>query len=184
MNEVGSSGATSGTDAWLRELRSQLLAVARRRVASDAAEDVVQETLRILLEKGVLAPGAVSPEGAPALAVALRTLRNVIGNHYQRERRRRTESDLEDAARRTPDPAPTPLEALAAGDRVRIVRESLEAMARTDRDCARYLARLLDGLMPRDLAGEEGLEEAVLYRRVYRCRLKLRALLETRGVTA
>jgi len=183
MNLFEPSGTTT-TDAWLRELRSNLLAVARRRVLADAAEDVVQETMRILLEKGGLAPGWTSPEGAPALAVALRILRNVIGNHYQRDRMRRPGGDLEDVARTTADPAPTPLEALATEERVRIVRESLAAMATRDRDCARYLQRLLDGVAPGALARQEGLEEAVLYRRVYRCRLKLRTLLERRGIAA
>jgi RNA polymerase sigma factor (sigma-70 family) len=174
---------TTTTDAWLSEVRVRFLAVARRRVPADAAEDVVQDAMRILVEKGALVPGAESPGGAPALAFAFAVLRNVIGNYYQRERTRRTVPDAEEAARQAPDPAPTPLEALAREERVRIVRESLEAMGRSDEACARYLQRLLDGASPRELASQEGLEEAVLYRRVYRCRVKLRGLLEERGVS-
>ena len=57
-------------------------------------------------------------------------------------------------------------------------------MATRDRDCARYLQRLFDGVAPGELARQEGLEEAALYRRVYRCRIKLRTLLARRGVEA
>jgi RNA polymerase sigma factor (sigma-70 family) len=184
MSPVGPSRTTGATDAWLSELRSRFLAVARRRVPGDAAEDVAQEALRILVEKGVLEPGAEIPGGAPALAFAFAVLRNVIGNYYQRERVRRTTHESEGAAQQASDPAPTPLEALASAERVRIVRESLETMATTDRVCARYLLRLLDGVAPGELASQEGLEEAVLYRRVYRCRVKLRGLLEQRGIVA
>jgi RNA polymerase sigma factor (sigma-70 family) len=182
MSSSGPIRVTGATDAWLTELRSRFLAVARRRVTGDAAEDVVQEALRILVEKSALEPGAEGPGGAAVLAYGFAVLRNVIGNYYQRERVRRTVHEPESAAGTASDPAPTPLEALAAEERIRMVRESLETLAASDRACARYLKRLLDGATPRDLASQEGLEEAVLYRRVYRCRLKLRALLEQRGV--
>lgn len=182
MTSAGSSRATGASDAWLSELRSRFLAVASRRVPADAAEDVVQEALRILVQKSALEPGAEAPGGAPALAYGFAVLRNVIGNHYQRERVRRSAHASESAGSGVPDPAPTPLEALATEERVRIVRESLENMATTDGACARYLQRLLDGEAPGELARQEGLEEAVLYRRVYRCRVKLRALLEQRGL--
>ena len=182
MTSTGSSRATGATDAWLGEVRSRFLAVARRRVPADAAEDVVQEALRILVEKSAFEPGVEAPGGAPALAYGFAVLRNVIGNHYQRERVRRSVHAAEGAGSSAPDPAPTPLEALATEERVRIVRESLETLATTDGACARYLQRLLDGAAPGELARHEGLEEAVLYRRVYRCRVKLRALLEQRGM--
>lgn len=184
MTSTGPSRATAASDAWLSGLRARFLAVARRRVPADAAEDVVQEVLRILVQKSALEPGAVAPGGAPALAYGFAVLRNVIGNHYQRERVRRAVHAEESAAHGASDPSPTPLEALATEERVRIVRESLETMATTDGACARYLQRLLDGTAPGELAHEEGLAEAVLYRRVYRCRVKLRALLEQRGVGA
>lgn len=174
----------AAADAWLGDLRSRFLAVARRRVSSIAAEDVVQETLRILVEKGVREPGSLVPGGTPALVYGFRVLRNVIGNHYQRERVRAGAREPESAARAVADPAPTPLEALASGEAMRIVREALDAMAASDGTCARYLVRLLEGLTPRGLATEERLEEPVLYRRLYRCRLKLREILGQRGIFA
>lgn len=182
MNSMESPERPQAANEWLRALRARLLSVARRRVAPAAVEDVVQEALRILVEKGVRGPRDEAPGGAPALVFAFRVLRNVIGNHYQRERVRARAHDPEAAAEAAADPAPTPLEALSSRQAVEIVGRCLDAMADADGACARYLRRLLEGSTPRDLAREEGLEEPVLYRRVYRCRLKLRTLLEARGV--
>lgn len=176
--------APVGREAWLASVRARFLDVARRRVPTDAAEDLVQDALRILIEKGVDRPGATGPGGAPALAFAFAVLRNVIGNHYQKERVRRRTNAAESEGSSAPDPAPQPLESLESDDAVRTVNQCLAAMAESDGACARYLRRLVEGLSPRDLAREEGLAEAVLYRRVYRCRLKLREQLERRGVFA
>lgn len=184
MNSMESPERPEAANEWLGALRARLLSVARRRVAPAAAEDLVQETLRILVEKGVRGPADEPPGGATAIVYAFRVLRNVIGNHYQRERVRTRTSGPAAAAALAPDPAPTPLEALSSRQAVEIVRACLASMTSDDGACERYLRRLLEGLTPRDLAHEEGLEERVLYRRVYRCRLKLRALLEQRGVLA
>ena len=62
--------------------------------------------------------------------------------------------------------------------------QGLRELAEVDGVCGRYLQRLIDGLSPSDLAREERLGAAVLYRRVYRCRLKLRSILERMGVLA
>lgn len=176
--------AANGREAWLASVRARFLDVARRRVPTDVAEDLVQDALRILIEKGVDRPGALGPGGAPALAFGFAVLRNVIGNHYQKERVRRRTTTSESEAFVAPDPAPQPLESLASDEALRIVEQCLSAMSRTDGACARYLRRLVSGLSPRELAREEGLAEPVLYRRVYRCRLKLRDQLEQRGVFA
>lgn len=181
MNPASENDA-HGPGTWPGDLRARLLSVARRRVPDAVAEDLVQDALRIVLEKGVIGPGAVGPGGVPGLAFAFRVLRNVIGNHYQRERvRERTRGPIV-AAQSVADPAPTPLEALTAGEAARFLREGLAAVATSDPACARCLTRLLDGLTPRELAREEGVEEAVLYRRMYRCRQKLREVLEERGM--
>lgn len=174
----------AGREAWLASVRARFLDVARRRVPTDVAEDLVQDALRILIEKGVDRPGASGPGGAPALAFAFTVLRNVIGNHYQKERVRRRANAPESEAAAAADPAPQPLESLASDDAVRAVERCLADMAAGDGACARYLRRLMAGLSPRELAREEGLDEAVLYRRVYRCRIKLREQLERRGVLA
>lgn len=179
-------GTQSDRDAaaWAAPLRARLLAVARRRVPAEAAEDLVQETLRILLEKGFRGPGSEAMEGVPAMAFAFRVLRNVIGNHYQRDRIRRRRIAPQASGLAATDPAPGPLEALTDDEARRVVTRCLDALAASDEACARYLRRLIDGVAPAALARDEGLAAAVLYRRVYRCRLKLRALLEDRGFSA
>jgi DNA-directed RNA polymerase specialized sigma24 family protein len=153
-------------------------------VAADAVEDVVQEALRIIVEKGVTRPGVLGPDGEPGLAYAFQVLRHVIGNHYQKERTRRRRLGDGEAALAAADPAPGPLLALASQDAVSLVHACLARMERDDAPCAGRLRGLADGRTPRELARAERVEEAAFYRRLYRCRLKLRALLAERGFFA
>jgi DNA-directed RNA polymerase specialized sigma24 family protein len=163
----------------------RLVQVARRRVAPDAVEDLVQETLRIIVERGIRGPGDLAPDDQPGLAYSFQVLRNVIGNHYQKERtRRRRLVVVPPAGFEVADPAPEPLVALAAEDAARAVHACLDAMARTDAACARYMRGLADGRTPRELAREDAVAEPALYRRLYRCRVKLRALLAEKGIFA
>lgn len=184
MNPEHADAPGAREQAWLGLLRERFVRVARRRVTPDVVEDVVQDALRIVVERGIGRPGATTVQSEPALAACFQVLRNVIGNHYQKRRteQRRREPLATHGDR--PDPAPGPLAALSSEEIVSLVRRCLTELAVTDPGCARYLARLADGHSPREVAGEEALEEAVFYRRVYRCRLKLRALLERRGVFA
>lgn len=182
MNDDGRAAGQPG--GWLELLRDRFTSIARRRVAADATEDIVQDALRVVWERGIRGPGALGPGEQPALAYCLQVLRNVIGNHYQKEgvQSRRRAPGAPDAA--LADPAPLPLESAASEQAVRIVNECIESMRASDPDCARYLSRLSEGLSAGELAREERLEQSALYRRVYRCRIKLRALLARRGVQA
>jgi DNA-directed RNA polymerase specialized sigma24 family protein len=177
-------GAGPLSDEWLGRLRERFISIARRRVAADAVEDVVQDALRVVIERGIPVPGALAHEGEPMLAYCFQVLRNVIGNHYQKERvqQRRREPGMPDSG--FADPAPVPLESVASKEAVRIVGECIASMTGADAACGRYLRRLADGAGVGELAREERLAEAVLYRRVYRCRIKLRSLLARRGVMA
>jgi DNA-directed RNA polymerase specialized sigma24 family protein len=181
---VGPVRSREVTSAWLSEVRARLAGLARRRVAADAVEDVVQDALRVIVERGLDSPGALADAGEPGLAWCFRVLRNVIGNHYQKERVQARRRDGGERAEAAHHPDPSPLESLASADSVRLVESCLAGMESTDPACARYLRRLGQGFSPRELAGEERLDEAVLYRRVYRCRIKLRALLEAKGYFA
>ena len=184
MNVVGRDPAGGGSPAELEALRARLQAIARRRVAPDAVEDLVQEALRIVVERRLLAPGGGHTEGELRLAACFQVLRNVIGNHYQRERVRRRRLTGEDAAHGVAAEGPTPIEALESEQAVGLVERTLAIMASTDAACARYLRTLAGGVTPRDAARTESLEESAFYRRVYRCRQKLRALLEREGYFA
>jgi RNA polymerase sigma factor (sigma-70 family) len=185
MNEAERAGLgvarDSDVQAWLTALRQRLQDVAGRRVEVDALEDVVQDTLRVVLERIHAGDG---PGSRPSLAWCFQTLRNVIGDHYRRSRR--TRGRRADLAEGVDIPAgdPDPIEAFGAAEIVEVVEQALEAMAARDGGCARYLRQLGAGIRPAELARAERVSEAVLYRRVYRCRQKLRALLLERGVEA
>ncbi len=172
------------TDQWLAGLRARFVAIARRRVPAEAVEDVVQDTLRIVIEKGWSGPGAADIDGRPALAWCMQALRNVIGNHYQRTRVRAAHAADPARLEHVADRRRGPLEALAARDAERVVREALAGLARGDAPCGRWLSALAEERAPGELAREAGIEEGAFYRRLWRCREKLRAALAERGWTA
>jgi DNA-directed RNA polymerase specialized sigma24 family protein len=122
-------------------------------------------------------------QGRPPLAWCFQVLRHRIGNHYKHTRVRSGHVALDPESPRLAAPA-TPLESLAAADAVRAIERALDQLGRDDAPCGRYLRTLAAGQAPRTLAAREGVAEAVLYRRVYRCRQKLRALLADAGVLA
>jgi DNA-directed RNA polymerase specialized sigma24 family protein len=185
MNAEPEDAGRTASAEWPARLRKLLVQVARRRVAPDAVEDVVQDALRIIVERGIRRPGDLAPGGEPGLAHSFQVLRNVIGNHYQKERtRRRRLAVVPPGGYDVADPAPEPLGALAAEAAAAAVHDCLDLMSRTDAACARYLRGLADGRTPGELAREESVDEPALYRRLYRCRLKLRALLAERGLFA
>jgi RNA polymerase sigma factor (sigma-70 family) len=166
------------TAGWLDRLRVQMLAIARRRVPEDAAEDLVQDALRIIMERGLGAGQADAPDGLPPVAWCLQVLRNVIGNHYRRARTRRRflASGVE------ADGVVAPLEGLAPQRRLELIEASLDELTAGDPNCGRYLKRLADGLSVSALAEEVDLKVNALYQRLYRCRRKLREILRARGV--
>lgn len=165
---------------WLARLRGEFVRVATRRVEAAEVEDVVQEAMRIIAEKGI--DRAAEPvEGRPPVAWCFQVLRNTIGNYYQRERTRRrwVEDDTEAIA---VAPSPTPLESLDSQRTLSVIEDTLAGMRRSDPTCAGYLMRILEGERAGELAASESVERGAFYRRLYRCRQKLRELLEARGV--
>ena len=164
---------------WLTRLRERFVEVTTRRVDDSDIEDVVQEALRIVAEKHIR-PNVALIDELPRIAWCFQVLRNVIGNHYRREEVRK---------RRMQQPGghegSTPArfaEELESRDNLRLIEDAISEMHNNNENCGRYLARLIDGDTPQDVANEEDLAPAVFYRRLYRCRQKLRALLSVRGV--
>jgi len=143
-------------------------------------EDVVQEAMRVIAEKGI-DRAALPLEGVAPLAWCFQVLRNTIGNHYQRQRTRQrwTESDA-DAGERAQNPRV--LESLDSEQTLLVVEGALGEMARSDPTCAAYLSRLADGARPGEIADDESVERPAFYRRLYRCRQKLRDILIEKGV--
>jgi RNA polymerase sigma factor (sigma-70 family) len=170
---------------WFARLRLRFVDVARQRVADEDVEDVVQEALRIVHEKrAVVTENLV--EGMPPLAWCFQVLRHTIGNYYSRTRTsRRFVTTAEPDAESTGTPGSggsTPLEALESEESLKMIEQSLTNLKRRDPQCGRYLQRTLEGDSAREIAHSEQLAEAVFYRRLYRCRSKLRRLLEESGV--
>lgn len=160
---------------WLEQLRARFVEIAARRVEADAVEDLAQDALRVVLEK--------SGDLQPRLDSCFQILRNVIGNHYRRTRtRRRFMVDDPDGTRSSAVATPgRGLEILTDEEAEDLIHEGIAA-ARPP--CPDYLRRLAAGAAPARIATEAGLEAAVFYRRLYRCRQKLRQWLRDRGVAA
>ncbi len=174
--------ASREADIWLDRLRDRLIAIACRRLPSDSVEDVVQDAMRIVFERGLAERQGETEtvDGYPPVAWCFQVLRNVIGNYYQKARTLSRETVLDDALA-TPS-GRTPLEMLESSDLARTIKEAVGLLEEGDPRCGRYLRLLMGGSTPSEIAGDERLKADVLYRRVYRCRAKLRGLLEDKGI--
>jgi RNA polymerase sigma factor (sigma-70 family) len=165
---------------WLMDLRREFVRVASRRVNEGDVEDVVQEAMRVIVEKGI--DRGADPVGTqPPLAWCFQVLRNTIGNHYQRERTRRRWTDG-DSGMVDRSPNPLSLESMDSHTTLATIEAALVALGNTDSTCAGYLSRMADGDRAGDIADREGIERRAFYRRLYRCRQKLRDLLAKKGV--
>lgn len=180
MNDT--PGGETRTEAWLARLRERLLAVASRRVPAESVEDVVQDALRVIVQRRIPDSKAMRIDDLPPLAWCFQVLRNTIGNYYQKTRSRQRWQEW--VTNQDATPAPTPLDALESDDATRAILAALAEMRDDSESCGRYLERLAAGISPADLARDEGLDAAVLYRRIYRCRHKLRLKLMERGILA
>lgn len=154
--------------------------LASRRVDEADVEDVVQEAMRVIAEKGI-DRGAEPVGDAMSMAWCFQVLRNTIGNHYQRQktRQRWTETDT-DVVERAQNPRV--IEAMDSETTLALIEGALGEMLQSDPKCAGYLSRLVDGARAGDIADGESIERATFYRRLYRCRQKLRELLTAKGV--
>lgn len=170
----------SGAEAWYEALRRRFLSVARSRVPDTVLEDIVQDAIRIVHEKGLT--GATElVDGRPRLAWCFQVLRNVIGNYYTKKRERGRLLELNEPV--GSGPILSPAEALEQNELGRLIGEALLSMSREDGSCPRYLTAIAEGMRMADLAEREGVEPAILYRRVYRCRARFRKILAGLGVS-
>jgi len=89
------AGDGAAESALFTSLRVRFLALAKRRVHEDHAEDVVQDALKIVHERY-----AAAGHERNILVWSLTVLRNVIGNHYQKRGREQERfSQVEDIQR-------------------------------------------------------------------------------------
>jgi RNA polymerase sigma factor (sigma-70 family) len=169
--------SSRGADDWLVALRTRMVELARRRVQPDDVEDVVQTAMRVVIEKG-LQRTEREVEGLPPIAWCLQVLRNTIGNHYKRQR---TQKKWVDSAVEA-DRVSIPIEAMSSAEKLETIEGALAKMMQEDPQCGSYLQRTLDGSSAREIAAEDGLDADAFYKRLYRCRRKLREWLRERGV--
>lgn len=175
--------------AWLAALRRQFLQVARQRVPDEAVEDVVQEALTVIYEKALPHDGSTAGQGAvPTLPWCFQVLRNVIGNHYQRQRTRTRAAQpgapghariLDTVAARS---NPTPLEALEHIELSRLVQDSIDELAARDGECGRLLRLALGRTEPEPRSTPAS--RSTEYVRAFRCRQRLKEILLRRGYVA
>jgi DNA-directed RNA polymerase specialized sigma24 family protein len=167
-------------DEWLAALRARFVDVTRKRVPPEAVEDLVQEALTVVFEKGE------GPD-ARSLPWCFQVLRNVIGNHYQKQRTRAAATTPGSAARAHLEelaggaPRPTPLEALERAEAARLLRAAIDELAARDGHCGGLLRSMLAGA---PAAPGGGAAASTAYVRAFRCRQKLKAILLARGVLA
>jgi RNA polymerase sigma factor (sigma-70 family) len=184
MGDPGkTTGMTAGAeppDAWLISLRDRFVSIAGRRVPPDAIDDVVQDALAVVFDRGLRLGEGRDEAGRPVLAWCFQVLRNTIGNFYQREK---TRGKYVDQTPTGDDTFRAPFDALDRLEMKRAMETALSELSDGGGACATYLTELGRGTTPAELAEREGVNADVLYRRVYRCRQRLRELLLTRGIT-
>jgi len=179
------AGDHEASSALFTDLHVRFSAIAKRRVQMDHVEDVVQDTLKIVLEKY-----AERGAGNGILIWGLTVLRNVIGNYYQA--RRRDSERLEYHADEWQLPATTSqLEAdLDAVTAQRRLAEAIAELAESYPRCGEIFQAILTGLeeegSPREISTralalvqqrDSGLKRNAFYVALHRCRGYLRDLL-------
>lgn len=169
-------------------LRVRFLQVAKRRVHGDHLEDVVQDALKIILDKYHARTGDTG-----ILVWSFTVLRNVIGNHYQARKR--------DVARTTHvedwqsfGPAAVivdPTRDRESAEFTGRLEDAVAALARKSPRCGKLFANLMESFRhgggqrevsqrALEMAQHEdpGLSRNTFYVALHRCRAQLRALLD------
>ena len=180
------AGDRQAEAALFQALRVRFLPIAKRRVQTDHAEDVVQETLRIVFDRY-----GERNQGAGILVWGLTVLRNVIGNHYQARSR---EKERLEFVEEYPAAAQVDDDMLAAtiGDQTReILLRAIDEVARSLPRCGRIFSSLLDSLArggsPNQVSGralariqkeEPDLTRGAFYTALHRCRAQLRKVMD------
>lgn len=189
LDELGSracGGDGAAEAALFADLRVRFLTIAKRRVRPEHVEDVVQDTLGI-----VLAKYGDRPAAAGLLVWSLTVLRNVVGNHYQALRRDSARTTQVEDWQTVPDRALRidPVEAAERDPSVDRLEGAIRLLARRHPRCGTIFTRILESLAKgggqRDVSrrayelvrrSEPDLTRNGFYVALHRCRAQLRTL--------
>lgn len=186
LHELALAGDPGARSALFDALRVRFLTLAKRRVQTDHAEDVVQDALRIVFDRY----DKIKP-GPGILIWGLTVLRNVIGNHYQARDRERERLDFVDELPRDAAASEDPLgETMLAQTTANLLAAIAELGRRFPR-CARLFHGLLDSLehggTPNQVSSralhlvqreDPTLTRGTFYTALHRCRAHLRAVMD------
>ncbi len=169
-------------------LRVRFLQVAKRRVQGDHLEDVVQDALRIILDKYHARTGDTG-----ILVWSFTVLRNVIGNYYQSRRRdvERTTYVEDWQTFRSASVVIDPTRDRETAEFTSRLEEAVATLARKSPRCGKLFANLLKSFQHGggqrevsqraiEMAQHEdpGMSRNNFYVALHRCRAQLRALLD------
>jgi RNA polymerase sigma factor (sigma-70 family) len=146
-------------------LEQRITSVAKRRVPADAVQDVVQDTLLVLLRK---LPELTSE--VDILPYTYLALRNIIGNYYQEERSLKRFRDLDENELLT-----NSLEEIETNI---YLDQVLDTCKRTNGEYARIVKMVLDGYTLKEIMKEIGAPSIeALHTKIHRGRKQLKAAL-------
>jgi DNA-directed RNA polymerase specialized sigma24 family protein len=188
LSERSLAGDPRAEAALFQALRVRFLPIAKRRVQADQAEDLVQDTLRIVFDRY-----GERNDGPGILVWGLTVLRNVIGNHYQaRDREKQRLSFVENL----PEEAASPADFLADTEHtqtrealLRAIQELSERFPRCGKIFHHLLVSLEQGGSPNEISTRTleyvqrenpGMNRGNFYTTLHRCRGQLRTILARR----
>ncbi len=179
------AGDAQAEAALFEALRVRFLPIAKRRVQTDQAEDLVQDALRIVLDRY-----GSRTEETGILVWSMTVLRNVIGNHYQSRNRERERLSFVDELPRDAAAQHDPFADLQRDDTRRQLLEAIGKLARRFPRCGRIFHHLLSSLDqgggPQEISTrtlelfrqeEPGMSPGSFYTALHRCRAQLRNVL-------
>lgn len=179
------AGDVRSEAALFEALRVRFLPIAKRRVQADQAEDLVQDTLRIVFDRY-----GSRNEGQGILVWGLAVLRNVIGNHYQSRDRERDRLSFVDELPRDAADRTDPFADLELADTRRLLVEGIARLAERFPRCGRIFHHLLTSLEkgggPQEVSSrtlalvqkeDPGMNRGRFYTALHRCRAQLREVL-------
>lgn len=170
--ESALSGATDAREELCRALQTRLLEVARRRLRGEDAQDVVQESMLIIVDR-------MDQRETPAslLGFAYGVLRNKIGNFY---RKRNRHENVVMTMRRPPEDFCTIDADLVGAELWRIVSEAIHELGKRSPLCREVLLGLAEGKSHADLCSELRIPASLIDKRVFRARQALRNIIRER----